>query len=226
MERVDGTALFGNSIVASIVTTKMLDRPDDPPEDSQSTRSQRRGGTRSDRHGRFEALYRDHYGSVWAYARRRVGNATDADDVAAQTWLNVWRRLDDIPASAELPWCYGVARRCLANHRRSSNRSLRLAHAVGTERVVDAVVASSDPRSEQLRAALLLLNEHDQEVLRLATWERLAHRDIAVVLDTTTANVAVRLNRAKGRLKKVLQGFDDVGHTSDTTPMTSPKGTQ
>ncbi len=208
------------------VATKMPDRPNDPLAKSQQASSQDGGGARLDRRERFEALYRNHYGAIWAYSRRRVGNAADADDITAQSWLIVWRRLDDIPVGAELPWCYGVARRCLANHRRSSKRSLRLAHAVGTERVVDAVVASSDPRSERLRAALELLNEHDQEILRLASWERLAHRDIAVVLDTTTANVAVRLNRAKGRLKKVLQGFDDAGHSSDTTPMTSPKGLQ
>lgn len=40
--------------------------------------------------------------------------------------LVLWRRADDIPGDAPLPWCYAVARRCLANHRRSAQRRLRL----------------------------------------------------------------------------------------------------
>lgn len=72
-----------------------------------------------DEERRFEAIYREHFASVDAYARRRVPSR--ADDIVAETFLVVWRRLDEVPADA-LPWVYGVARRVVSNVRRGSQR--------------------------------------------------------------------------------------------------------
>jgi RNA polymerase sigma-70 factor (ECF subfamily) len=70
----------------------------------------------------FESLFRDHYAAVRGYALRRAPRDM-APDVVAETFLVAWRRLDDVPADA-LPWLYGVARRVLANARRSADRGL------------------------------------------------------------------------------------------------------
>ena len=52
----------------------------------------------------------------------------------AETFLVAWRRLDDVPADA-LPWLYGVARRVLANQRRSADRGAALERRLaGAER--------------------------------------------------------------------------------------------
>ena len=48
-------------------------------------------------------------------------------DVPRRHPVVVWRRLDAVP-DEPLPWCYGAARRCLANHRRGDARRLRLVH--------------------------------------------------------------------------------------------------
>jgi RNA polymerase sigma-70 factor (ECF subfamily) len=73
---------------------------------------------------RFEALYREHYAAVLAYARRRIPGR--ADDVVSETFLVAWRRLDDVPSDG-LPWLYGVARRVVADVRRSAGRQQALA---------------------------------------------------------------------------------------------------
>jgi hypothetical protein len=44
---------------------------------------------------------------VYRYAVRRQPDA--ADDVVAEAFLAAWRRLDDIPAEAELAWLLGAA---------------------------------------------------------------------------------------------------------------------
>jgi RNA polymerase sigma-70 factor (ECF subfamily) len=176
---------------------------------------------------RFEAVYHERYGAVWAYVRRRVGSAADTDDVTAQTWLAVWRRVEDLPDDNELAWCYGTARRCLANHRRGDGRRLRLARLIASERQIDAI-RDPDPRADRLYQALDLLREDDRELLRLVAWESLSHAEIAVVLGITTANVSVRLHRAKQRLTKALKDLDQSGHTAGTAPKGThepPKGT-
>ena len=82
------------------------------------------------RNERFERIFREHYAAVRSYALRRAPSDM-APDVVAETFLVAWRRLDDVPADP-LPWLYGVARRVLANARRSTDRGLDLERRLAT----------------------------------------------------------------------------------------------
>jgi DNA-directed RNA polymerase specialized sigma24 family protein len=61
------------------------------------------------REARFDECFRQHYAHVLAYALRRLPDRSAAEDVAAETFLVAWRRLDDIPGDP-LPWLLGIAR--------------------------------------------------------------------------------------------------------------------
>jgi len=75
-----------------------------------------------DRSTRFEALYGAHRPSIAAYVRRRVIEH-DVEDVIAQVFLIAWRRFAMIPPPPEdRLWLFGVARRMVADHRRSTVR--------------------------------------------------------------------------------------------------------
>ena len=71
---------------------------------------------------RLTRLFDSHATAVRSYLYRRLTGAPDpaqeADDLTAEVFIVAWRRLDYIPADAELPWLYAVARRVLANARR------------------------------------------------------------------------------------------------------------
>ena len=72
------------------------------------------------REGGFNALYDAHYSAVRAYAWRRA--PAFADDVVAETFLVAWKRLEDVPADAALPWLLGVARNAHLNPVRGERR--------------------------------------------------------------------------------------------------------
>ena len=57
----------------------------------------------------FEAVVKEVYEPLQRYLRRRTDRTT-AEDVLADVLLVLWRRVDDIPTGASLPWSYGVAR--------------------------------------------------------------------------------------------------------------------
>ena len=144
------------------------------------------------------------YEPVQRYLRRRT-EPVDADDVLGDVLLVLWRRLDDVPPDAPLPWTYGVARGCLANHRRSAARQERLVYRLAQAR--------PDERSDDgvLAEALQALPVTDGEILRLWAWEQLSPQELAVALGISANAASIRLHRAKKRLRQVFEARKDVG---------------
>lgn len=156
------------------------------------------------REDRFRALFRSAYPSVVAYALRRVP-AGEADDVVAEVFTVAWRRLDDVPATNELAWLYGVARRVVANQRRSGARRLHL-----VERLAAQPPAAAAEQDSDILDALARLRPADQEILRLAAWEQLSGAEIATALGCTPNAAALRLSRARARLRAELTEIEPV----------------
>lgn len=142
------------------------------------------------------------YEPLQRYLRRRLPSG-DVDELLNDTLLVIWRRLDSVPDDDPLPWSYGVAKRCLANHRRASGRRLRLVSKLG-ERATrqDTVVdpPSGEVENPRLEAALRGLDEEERELVRLWAWEQLEPREIAIVLDMTPNAVSLRLTRVKKKI--------------------------
>ncbi|HEX5741273.1 MAG TPA: sigma-70 family RNA polymerase sigma factor [Pilimelia sp.] len=147
---------------------------------------------------RFTAMYRECYADVARFVHRR---ATDVDvaEVVSQVFLTAWRRFDDVPQEAPLPWLYAVASRVLANELRGRQRARRL-----TQRVVAVAPPPDQPdhsarvvNEVALRAAFDQLSERDQEILRLIAWEGLTTAETAVVLGCGRTAVAMRVRRLR-----------------------------
>jgi RNA polymerase sigma factor (sigma-70 family) len=148
----------------------------------------------------FTRIYAAHYGDIVNYGRRRLAEVDAAVELAQDVFVVAWRRRAEVP-DRHLPWLYGVARRLLANRWRADRGSPAPLPLPELERV--AGVAPARPDDERLvdvRAALALLTEADQEILRLIGWEELTVREAAQVLGCTRGSAAVRLHRARRRL--------------------------
>ncbi len=160
-----------------------------------------------DRPALFEAVVDE----VGEPLRRYLARRTDPDsaqDVLAEALLVIWRRLDDVPQGQVLPWCYSVARNCLANHQRSQRRQVGLlARVIHLTPTGDQQPAPSLPDPE-LHQALTRLRPQDQELIRLWAWEDLPPAEIAVVLAISTNAVNIRLHRARARLAQLLAGSE------------------
>ncbi|MCB1246289.1 MAG: sigma-70 family RNA polymerase sigma factor [Acidimicrobiia bacterium] len=161
----------------------------------------------SDRRTRFESIVVEVAEPVQRFLRRRA-NADDADDAYSETLLAIWRRLDDVPTDAVLPWTYGVARRVLGNQRRAEGRRLRLVERVGSSEPDPLIEGPDVDTHPEVRDALDRLPAADREVLTLWAWEELEPREIALVLDTTANAISLRLSRARSKLADELRRQD------------------
>ena len=155
---------------------------------------------------RFRALYEANYRAILGYALRRAG-AADAADVVADTFLTAWRRLADVPeGDAARLWLYGIARRVLANHRRSERRRERLAGRL-REAPLAGVPEIAEPATSggRVAEAFARLRPQDRELLALAVWERLDAGEIASVLGCSRNAARIRLHRARRRFARELE---------------------
>ena len=153
---------------------------------------------------RFERLVELVGEPLRRYALRRL-DPTAADDALAEAFLVLWRRLDDVPPGAELPWSYGVLRNCVANEARSARRRAGLLVRLSGQ-VAGPSNEPPEPGDPALTEAMDRLRPAERELLRLWAWEDLAPSDIAVVLGTTTNAVNIRLHRARRHLAELLDG--------------------
>lgn len=155
-------------------------------------------------------MFRATYDQVLAYALRRTSRG-DAEDVVAETYATAWRRFDDVPEDA-LPWLYGVARRTLANWRRTLRRRNELYSRIAGE-LHSSSIAESDPsdtleEAAMMRAALRKLRPKEREALMLVAWEGLDNERSAIAMGVSTTTFAVRLHRARRRYEERIAEAD------------------
>jgi RNA polymerase sigma factor (sigma-70 family) len=158
---------------------------------------------------RLEDTYRAHAREVLAYARRRVP-PEDAYEVVAETFLTAWRRLDVVPERA-LPWLLGVARKVVANQRRSANRRLALVGKIGRlGRSADRDPHPSAPSDvgELVLRAMGSLPERQREALMLCFWDDLDPATAAQVAGCSPRVLSARLYRGRRRLARKLGTLD------------------
>ncbi|MFI5035004.1 MAG: RNA polymerase sigma factor [Acidimicrobiales bacterium] len=155
----------------------------------------------------------EHSRSLYRYSLRRLSDWSSCEDVVSETFLTAWRKRDQIPPrDRELAWLYGITFRVLSNQRRSRDRRDRLNSRLALERADGNSAADDDSVDiEPVLRAIRGLRESDRSILEHVYWERLAYREIAIVLGISENAVGIRINRAKKHLRTLLEGDEASG---------------
>ncbi len=165
--------------------------------------------TDAEREQRFRTLAELILEPVRRYLLRRTDAAT-ADDVLSETLVVCWRRLDELPGGPDetIPWAIVVARNLLANAQRAERRRTRLVGKIiaidPPASIVDDASPDSAAGADTVRDALTQLRSADAELLRLWAWDGLESPQLATALGISSNAAAIRLHRAKTRLKEEL----------------------
>jgi RNA polymerase sigma-70 factor (ECF subfamily) len=170
-----------------------------------------------DRSARFRALFQEAYGPIRRWAQHRGIAGADADDLVAEVFTIAWRRFDDIPADAAIPWLYGVAKNVARNHRRSARRRAALQLVTPVAAPVPAPDEPFDARA--LRAALDAVSHDDREILRLIAWDGLSPAELAVALGCSSTAARVRLHRARKRFAAAVTRAEQETRTGRERPL-------
>jgi RNA polymerase sigma-70 factor (ECF subfamily) len=152
----------------------------------------------------FGELVRRHQSAVRGFLRHllRDDDAT-ADDLAQETFLQAYRRLDRFHVAATFStWLLGIAYNYYRNERRRRGLVTPVAEpepaATGPSHT-----AASDLRHD-LTQALHHLSGDEQLAVHLAYQQGLSHSEIADVASWPVGTVKTHLARAKDKLRELL----------------------
>ncbi len=159
----------------------------------------------------FAALFEHFAPRVKSYMLRLGATAAQAEDLAQETLLTLWRKAGTFdPARAgAATWVFTIAR----NLRIDAIRRERLIEPGEPPEDAEApdpradTVMESDQAERGLRAAIAGLPEEQAMLLRMSFFEDYAHGDISARLGMPLGTVKSKLRRAILRLREVLEDF-------------------
>jgi RNA polymerase sigma-70 factor (ECF subfamily) len=137
------------------------------------------------------------------YALRRA-SPDEAEDAVGETMLLLWQQPERIPEESEVGWAIGICRKVLANMRRKRLRRDSLLDRFVTQ-LLPAAPAPVISREPEITAALSALPERDREALLLSVWDELPTREVGKVLGVSANAAAIRIHRAKRRMRELLK---------------------
>ncbi len=161
---------------------------------------------------RLEQLFWTHHERVLRAAYRITGNMSDAEDVAQAVFMKFagsGMPEMDKPESYLYRAAINGALDLLRKRRSEREVGLELVAEVPSASVGDSPdhVLSDRQLRDRLRQALNVLSPRAAEMFVLRYIEELNNREIARMMGTSQAVVAVTLHHARSRLKKQFQSF-------------------
>ncbi len=130
-------------------------------------------------------------------------------DVAEDLTQNVFLRMIKYRNSYRdgnkfMPWIYQMARNIFSDHYQAEKNKKGF---LNVEKMGDTMADSEeskwqDDREELLERSMARLDEEQRELLVLTRFQHLKYEEVATLLDTTVANIKVKVHRAIGKLRE------------------------
>ncbi len=167
----------------------------------------------------WEVLYRQYFSRIARYCARSVGDATDAEDLTQQIFIELTRT--EIPEKP-LPYLQAIARNILAQYRRRKlaeqaalarylrDKQLPARETKRQEVTEDPPQGDSKEGVERILMTLVRqLSPQDAELVTLRFVEGLSIKEVAQRLGCSPGAVRKRIGRLRTVLRRLYQGSDE-----------------
>lgn len=167
----------------------------------------------------FTILVRHHQHQVFNIVLRIVGDRSEAEEVAQEVFVTVFKHIDSFRGDAKLTtWMYRIATNHARNRVKYLARRAQRAHQAledtndgainegSTERLADPHEAALGKELEEIiREGLASLNEMHRTIIVLRDIEHLSYAEISEVVELPEGTVKSRLFRARASLKEYVE---------------------
>jgi RNA polymerase sigma factor, sigma-70 family len=166
----------------------------------------------------FKSLVATYQDMVYNTALGIVQNAEDAEDVAQEVFIQVYRSIDQFKGDARLStWIYRITTTKALDHIRSRKRKKRFAFITSlfgpNDELVHEPIDFQHPgvaldRKEQAALLFRMINQlpdNQKVAFTLHKTEGLSYQEIAEVMELSVSAVESLLFRARQNLRKLLE---------------------
>ena len=159
----------------------------------------------------FRTLASRHVPAMLGLARRILGNAADAEDVAQEAMLRVWTFAPRWQPLALLrTWLTRVVvNLCLDRKRRAPWVALEAAGEIVDPALGPGEKAERDERERMVAAAVAELPARQRAAIVLTYGDGMSNAQVAETLDTSVSAVETLLVRGKQNLRRALDNLID-----------------
>jgi RNA polymerase sigma factor (sigma-70 family) len=169
------------------------------------------GANDSDNEVLFRNLVQEHGTRLQRFIVKHIGNATEAEDLAQQAFLEAVKGFDTFQGQAQLStWLYGIAMNLVRNylsrapHRRYEFTDDEELGSLPANELGPNELLEQNQQMHILQEAISELPQSMQDVLLLVAFEEMSYEDAAVLLTVPVGTVRSRLSRARGVLRSKL----------------------
>lgn len=154
----------------------------------------------------FTALVERHFGAAYASAYAVLGNSSDAEELAQETFVQAFQKLDRLrEPGAFVGWIWRISRDLALKHIRKHGR-MKVVEEVPETGSNDSPLAPLVAGEEQqvLRGALAKLPDEQREALLMKYWQDLDYGEMSRRCGVSEEALYQRVCRGLKRLRELL----------------------
>ncbi len=159
-------------------------------------------------------LFERHHKRVFNFLAKMTMDRELAEDLTQNVFLRIIKYKASYREGLRFQsWMFQVARNVFSDHYQVHKKNY--SKAMDIEKVKDSIEETTESmdqseREKLLHQSLAKLDSSDRELLILTRFEQLKYEEVAIILETTVANIKVKVHRAIGKLREHYFQLDKI----------------
>ena len=155
---------------------------------------------------RVSLLFERYHKRIFNFLARMTMDRELAEDLTQNVFMRIMKYKSSYRDGLRFQsWIYQVARNVFSDHYQAHKN--KFADFVDIEKVSDFIQdaeesAQLDEQEKLLQRSMAMLSEEQRELLVLTRFQHMKYEEVAQIMDTTVANIKVKVHRAIARLRE------------------------
>jgi RNA polymerase sigma factor (sigma-70 family) len=151
-------------------------------------------------------LFERYHKRIYNFLARMTMDRASAEDLTQNVFLRIIKYRKSYREGLRFQsWIYQVARNIFSDHYQTHKN--RVADFIDVEKMSDHIpeAGENEALEEQeklLAKSMALLSDEQREILVLTRFQHMKYEDVAVIMDTSVANIKVKVHRAIAKLRE------------------------
>ncbi len=151
-------------------------------------------------------LFERYHKRIFNFLARMTMDRALAEDLTQNVFLRMIKYRNSYREGNRFQsWIYQVARNVFSDHYQVHKN--KKSDFIDVEKMSDSITdpeegAQQEEREKILHRSLAMLNEEQRELLVLTRFQHMKYEEVAIIMETTVANIKVKVHRAISKLRE------------------------